>query len=139
MREHPDYKYRPRRKPKPLMKKEGVAKFPLPLHFFPPGFDPASAALAARSFFPAHFGSSLLAATPLATPKSPTSFMAHLSELEAKNREKLTLTSEDQDEEEKTTSVKTRISTGRNLKLFRVESIFFQSHSGFSGFYDWSG
>ena len=59
MKEHPEYKYRPRRKPKPLIKKDGspagvgpsafAAKFNIPMHFFPPGFDPASAL--ARSLF----------------------------------------------------------------------------------------
>ena len=63
MKEHPEYKYRPRRKPKPLMKKGGAgggdhhggnhSKFSIPLHFFPPGFDAAAASAAlARSFFP---------------------------------------------------------------------------------------
>lgn len=51
MKEHPDYKYRPRRKPKPLIKKE-AGKFNLPLHFFPPGFDPASAVFARSLFSP---------------------------------------------------------------------------------------
>ncbi len=53
MKEHPDYKYRPRRKPKPLLKKDPGAKFSLPLHhFFPPGFDPTAAAFARHFFQP---------------------------------------------------------------------------------------
>ena len=62
MKEHPEYKYRPRRKPKPLIKKDGspagvgpsafAAKFNIPMHFFPPGFDPSASAAFARSFFP---------------------------------------------------------------------------------------
>ena len=59
MKEHPDYKYRPRRKPKPLnhtgtgSAKKEVAKysFPLPVPLIPPGFDPFSAM--ARSIFAA--------------------------------------------------------------------------------------
>ena len=61
MKEHPDYKYRPRRKPKALLKKDPAssmptisAKFNLPLHqFFPQGLDPSSAAALTRQFFPA--------------------------------------------------------------------------------------
>ena len=41
MKEHPDYKYRPRRKPKPLMKKE-LCRYPFPFPFVsgPGGLDP---------------------------------------------------------------------------------------------------
>ena len=57
MKEHPDYKYRPRRKPKAILKKDPAssmpAKFNLPLHqFFPQGLDPSSAAALTRQFFP---------------------------------------------------------------------------------------
>ena len=58
MKEHPDYKYRPRRKPKPMnhngsSSKKEVAKysFPLPVPFIPPGFDPCSFSAMARSIF----------------------------------------------------------------------------------------
>ena len=58
MKEHPDYKYRPRRKPKPMNhngsgSKKEVAKysFPLPVPFIPPGFDPCSFSAMARSIF----------------------------------------------------------------------------------------
>ena len=58
MKEHPDYKYRPRRKPKPMnhngssSKKEAAKySFPLPVPFMPPGFDPCSFSAMARSIF----------------------------------------------------------------------------------------
>ena len=59
MKEHPDYKYRPRRKPKPLQhagsgtSKKEVPKysFPLPVPLIPPGFDPCSFSAMARSIF----------------------------------------------------------------------------------------
>jgi hypothetical protein len=61
MREHPEYKYRPRRKPKPLVKKDGTSKYGFPLPFFPPGIDPI---LAARSFaFSPHYAAALAAAS----------------------------------------------------------------------------
>ena len=41
MKEHPDYKYRPRRKPKPLMKKELAGRYPFPFPFVSgSGLDP---------------------------------------------------------------------------------------------------
>ena len=87
MKEHPEYKYRPRRKPKPLLKKDGSvggsgaslnphaafppnatsaaagSKYNLPLHFFPPGFDPSSAF--ARTLFP-HFNHAAILASQAA-------------------------------------------------------------------------
>ena len=60
MKEHPDYKYRPRRKPKPLNASGGAKKettkysFPLPL--MPPGFDPCTfSAAMARSILTSPF------------------------------------------------------------------------------------
>lgn len=41
MKEHPDYKYRPRRKPKPILKKE-LGRYPFPFPFLPQGLDPLS-------------------------------------------------------------------------------------------------
>merc|ERR1712227_371518 len=38
MKEYPDYKYRPRRKPKPLIKKD-LCRYPFPF-ITPPGLDP---------------------------------------------------------------------------------------------------
>ena len=60
MKEHPDYKYRPRRKPKSLVKKDPPSavppmpgKYNMSLHpFFPPGLDPSSAAALTRQLFP---------------------------------------------------------------------------------------
>ena len=87
MKEHPDYKYRPRRKPKSLMKKDKYA-FPIPMlpglgsHYaLPPSFHypPTSAAdtLAAAAsekaraaLFPPH-------SMPMSMP-SPSSFYPHL-------------------------------------------------------------
>ena len=61
MKEHPDYKYRPRRKPKPLsasgspIKKE-AAKYSFPLPLIPPGFDPCTfSAAMARSILTSPF------------------------------------------------------------------------------------
>jgi hypothetical protein len=88
MKEHPEYKYRPRRKPKPLMKKDtaaaaaaaAAAKFNIPMHFFPPGFDPSTTAAAAfaRQFFPtfaavaaAASGEKQLPPPPLPPPPPP--------------------------------------------------------------------
>ena len=71
MKEHPDYKYRPRRKPKPMnqssgIKKETAAKysFPLPVPLIPPGFDPCAFSAMARSIF----------ATPTAATAPPTAY-----------------------------------------------------------------
>ena len=79
MKEHPDYKYRPRRKPKSLAKKDPAStvppipgKFNVPLHqFFPPGLDPSSAAALTRQFFPTFLvgGSGTAAAKPKPDPE----------------------------------------------------------------------
>ena len=73
MKEHPDYKYRPRRKPKPMNHsgsglKKDVAKysFPLPVPLIPPGFDPCSFSAMARSMF-----------APTATPTYPHAHLPH--------------------------------------------------------------
>ena len=86
MREHPEYKYRPRRKPKPLVKKDGCSKYGFPLHFFPPGMDPI---IAARSFaFSPHYAAALAAATAFGTHSgqagsilSPNDMMSHFSSI----------------------------------------------------------
>ena len=80
MKEHPEYKYRPRRKPKPLMKKgdSATSKFAIPLHFFPPGFDAAAASAAlARSFFAASNATG--SATTSSSHVTPPSLLPPLS------------------------------------------------------------
>ena len=79
MREHPEYKYRPRRKPKPLVKKDGTSKYGFPLPFFPPGIDPM---LAARSFaFSPHYAAALAAATAYGAHSSPVNSILPGSEI----------------------------------------------------------
>ena len=81
MKEHPDYKYRPRRKPKPLNhtgngpKKElPKYSFPLPVPFLPPGFDPCSFSAMARSIFaPPTYPPPPESLMPLHTMTPPTS------------------------------------------------------------------
>ena len=75
MREHPEYKYRPRRKPKPHVKKDGTSRYGFPLPFFPPGIDPM---LAARSFaFSPHYAAALAAATAFGAPStSPSNILS---------------------------------------------------------------
>ena len=79
MREHPEYKYRPRRKPKPLVKKDGTSKYGFPLPFFPPGIDPI---LAARSFaFSPHYAAALAAATAFGSHSIPANSIFSTNEI----------------------------------------------------------
>ena len=79
MREHPEYKYRPRRKPKPLVKKDGTSKYGFPLPFFPPGIDPI---MAARSFaFSPHYAAALAAATAFSAHSTPGNNAVSANEL----------------------------------------------------------
>ena len=79
MREHPEYKYRPRRKPKPLVKKDGTSKYGFPLPFFPPGIDPI---IAARSFaFSPHYAAALAAATAFGNHSSPANSILTTNEI----------------------------------------------------------
>ena len=79
MREHPEYKYRPRRKPKPLVKKDGTSKYGFPLPFFPPGIDPI---MAARSFaFSPHYAAALAAATAFSAHSTPGNNIVSANEL----------------------------------------------------------
>lgn len=87
MKEHPDYKYRPRRKPKSLMKKDKYA-FPLPLvpgfnpfNGFPPSY-PAFAANQAESVMSQALFSEKMRAfqapTSMPTSLSPHPLLSHL-------------------------------------------------------------
>ena len=79
MREHPEYKYRPRRKPKPLVKKDGSSKYGFPLPFFPPGMDPI---MAARSFaFSPHYAAALAAATAFGAHSNPANNILSANDL----------------------------------------------------------
>lgn len=69
MKEHPDYKYRPRRKPKSLLKKDRYA-FPLP---FQPILDPLTkypplSLPSARSFMPPEYNQTVKARSLMSTP-----------------------------------------------------------------------
>ncbi|CAL1532996.1 unnamed protein product [Lymnaea stagnalis] len=89
MKEHPDYKYRPRRKPKSLMKKD---KYAFPLHPMLPGMNGSALGSMAHSFasFAAtHHQSELLAASSSSFDKArhhflpPTSSYGFYPHLEA--------------------------------------------------------
>ncbi|KAK0061066.1 transcription factor Sox-14, partial [Biomphalaria pfeifferi] len=75
MKEHPDYKYRPRRKPKSLMKKD---KYAFPLHPMLPGMNGASLGSMAHSFASlaaSHHQSELLAASSTSFDKARHPFL----------------------------------------------------------------
>ena len=83
MKEHPDYKYRPRRKPKNLLKKDKYA-FPIPVipgmsHGFghlPPGYPPTPVSSAGESLAAAAAAAEKARAAFL--PPSSTSMFSHL-------------------------------------------------------------
>ena len=90
MKEHPDYKYRPRRKPKPMNQSGAVKKetakysFPLPVPLIPPGFDPCTFSAMARSIF---------AAPPAATyPHPAESLLPALGQAETARSQPLVTT-----------------------------------------------
>ncbi|XP_059149885.1 transcription factor sox-3-like [Physella acuta] len=74
MKEHPDYKYRPRRKPKSLMKKD---KYAFPLHPMLPGMNGSALGSMAHSFASiaaSHHPSELLAASSSSFDKARHNF-----------------------------------------------------------------
>ncbi|KAG8189733.1 hypothetical protein JTE90_019681 [Oedothorax gibbosus] len=90
MKEHPDYKYKPRRKPKTLLKKD---RFPFPLpymsapidylgmnfsrSFFPGG--PSSAGMHMPGLLPFSFSESIFAGPPVSSATTPTATVSRLS------------------------------------------------------------
>lgn len=105
MKEHPDYKYKPRRKPKTLLKKD---RFPFPLPYMSTPIDylgmnfsrsffpaaPSSAGLPMPGLLPFSSSESIFASTPaVVSSTAPTATVSRLSPSEDRNESEAKLSS----------------------------------------------